>query len=72
MRLVHAFNPEAAIERAQDGLARILRLLPPGMQSRVTVDRTKRQRGHAFPVRSGIRPRAPGLCARIRLPARPT
>ena len=37
MRLVHAFNPEAAIERAQDGLDRILRLLPPDMQSRVTV-----------------------------------
>jgi hypothetical protein len=37
MRLVHAFNPEAAVERARDGLDRILRLLPPGMQSRVTV-----------------------------------
>ena len=37
MRLVHAFNPQAAVERAQDGLARILRLLPPGMQSRVSV-----------------------------------
>jgi hypothetical protein len=37
MRLVHAFNPEAAIERAQEGLARILRLLPPGMQSHVTI-----------------------------------
>jgi hypothetical protein len=38
MRLVHAFNPEAAMERAQEGLARILRLLPSGMQSRVTID----------------------------------
>jgi hypothetical protein len=38
MRLVHAFNPEAAIERAQDGLARILRLLPPVMRSRVTIE----------------------------------
>jgi hypothetical protein len=37
MRLVHAFNPEAAIERAQDGLTRIMALLPAGMQSRVTV-----------------------------------
>ena len=37
MRLVHAFNPQAAMERAQDGVTRILRLLPPGMQSRVTV-----------------------------------
>jgi hypothetical protein len=37
MRLVHAFNPQAAIERAQDGLDRILQLLPPAMQSRVTV-----------------------------------
>jgi hypothetical protein len=37
MRLVHAFNPEAAVERAHDGLARILRLLPAGTQSRVTV-----------------------------------
>jgi hypothetical protein len=38
MRLVHAFNQEAAIERAQDGLARILRLLPPVMRSRVTME----------------------------------
>jgi hypothetical protein len=38
MRLVHAFNPEAAIERAQDGLARILRLLPPVMRSHVTME----------------------------------
>jgi hypothetical protein len=38
MRLVHAFNHEAAVERAHDGLARILRLLPAGMQNRVTVD----------------------------------
>ena len=37
MRLVHAFNPEAAIERARDGLDRILHLLPPGMRSRVIV-----------------------------------
>jgi hypothetical protein len=38
MRLVHAFNPEAAMERARDGLARILSLLPPVMRSRVTMD----------------------------------
>src|ERR1700733_11302697 len=37
MRLVHAFNPEAAVERAQDGLTRILRLLPAGTQNTVTV-----------------------------------
>jgi hypothetical protein len=37
MRLVHAFNPETALERAQDGVAHVLRLLPPGMRSRVTV-----------------------------------
>ncbi len=37
MRLVHAFNPQAAVERAQDGLAGVLRLLPTAMQSRVTV-----------------------------------
>ncbi len=38
MRLVHAFNPAAAIERAQDGLARIQRLLPPHMRSSVTIE----------------------------------
>src|SRR5271163_3877800 len=38
MRLVHAFNPEAAIERAHEGVAYVMRLLPPGQQSRVTVD----------------------------------
>jgi hypothetical protein len=37
MRLVHAFNPQTAIERAQEGVAHVLRLLSPGMQSRVTV-----------------------------------
>jgi hypothetical protein len=37
MRLVHAFNPEAAIERAQEAVDRITRLLPPGMVGRVTV-----------------------------------
>ncbi|MGC2401491.1 MAG: hypothetical protein WA510_16970 [Acidobacteriaceae bacterium] len=37
MRLIHAFNHSAAIERAQDGLTRVMRLLPPGMQSRVAV-----------------------------------
>ena len=37
MRLVHAFNPKTALERAQDGVACILGLLPPAMQSRVTV-----------------------------------
>jgi hypothetical protein len=37
MRLVHAFNPQAAIERAQDGVAHVMRLLPSGMQGRVTV-----------------------------------
>jgi hypothetical protein len=37
MRMVHAFNPEAALARAQPGLEHILRLLPPGAQSRVTL-----------------------------------
>ena len=37
MRLVHAFNPQVAIERAQEGVAYVMRLLPPGQQSRVTV-----------------------------------
>ncbi len=37
MRLVHAFNPEAAVERARDGLARTMALLPAAMQGRVTV-----------------------------------
>jgi hypothetical protein len=37
MRLVHAFNPQAAIERAQEGVAYVMRLLLPGLQSRVTV-----------------------------------
>jgi hypothetical protein len=37
MRLVHAFNPEAAMERARDGVAYVMGLLPPAMQSRVTV-----------------------------------
>ena len=37
MRLVHAFNPEAAVERAREGVAYVVRLLPPGMQSQVTV-----------------------------------
>lgn len=35
--MVHAFNPEAAVERAQEGLDHILRLLPPGMRARVTI-----------------------------------
>jgi hypothetical protein len=37
MRLVHAFNLQAAIERAQDGMTRVMRLLPPTMRSRVAV-----------------------------------
>jgi hypothetical protein len=37
MRLMHAFNSETALERAQDGVAHALRLLPPGMRSQVTV-----------------------------------
>jgi hypothetical protein len=36
-RLVHAFSPEAAIDRCQTGLARILSLVPPAAQSRVEV-----------------------------------
>jgi hypothetical protein len=37
MRLLHAFNPQAAVERAQDGVDRVLQLLPAGVQSRVSV-----------------------------------
>ena len=37
MRLVHAFNPQAAIERARDGVAYVMSLLSQDMQSRVTV-----------------------------------
>ncbi|HTZ58226.1 MAG TPA: hypothetical protein VMB49_09030 [Acidobacteriaceae bacterium] len=37
MRLVHAFNPEAAIERAQDGLTRLMALLPLAMRLHVTM-----------------------------------
>ena len=36
MRLVHAFDPQAAVERAQRGLDRVMRLLPEGMRGRVT------------------------------------
>jgi hypothetical protein len=38
MRLVHAFNAEAAMERAQEGVARVLSLLPEGMRSRVAIE----------------------------------
>jgi hypothetical protein len=37
MRLVQAFNPAAAIERAQPGIDHVLALLPSGVQSRVSV-----------------------------------
>jgi hypothetical protein len=37
MRFMHAFNPVAAVERAREGLNRIFRLLPSGMEDRVTV-----------------------------------
>jgi hypothetical protein len=37
MRLVHAFNPEAAIERARDGVAHIMSLLPQGKRSCVSI-----------------------------------
>jgi hypothetical protein len=36
MRLVHAFNQDAAVERARPGLDRVMHLLPPGLQSRVS------------------------------------
>jgi hypothetical protein len=64
MRLVHAFNPQAAVERARDGVDRVMRLLPGGMQSRVTVAAC-----HANEVtltlRLGIRTRAAGICGRL-------
>lgn len=37
MRMVHAFNSEAALARAEPGLARIMRLLPAGAPGRVTI-----------------------------------
>ena len=37
MRLVHAFDPNAAVERAQSGIDRLMRLLPEGMKPRVTL-----------------------------------
>jgi hypothetical protein len=37
MRLVHAFDAQAAIERAQAGVSLLLQRLPPGMQPRITV-----------------------------------
>ena len=36
-RLVHAFTAEAAIERAQDGIARLLSLVPPAARERVEI-----------------------------------
>lgn len=36
-RLVHAFSAEAAIERCQDGLDRLIALLPPGATDRIEV-----------------------------------
>ncbi len=38
MRLVHAFNVEAAMERAQEGVARVLSLLPEAMRSRIAIE----------------------------------
>lgn len=37
MRLLQAFHPQAALERAQEGLLRTLNLLPAGMRQHVTV-----------------------------------
>ena len=36
-RLVHAFSAEAAVERCQDGLDRLIALLPPGAIDRIEV-----------------------------------
>ncbi len=36
-RLVHAFDPQAAIERCRTGLDRLLALLPPGAKDRVEI-----------------------------------
>jgi hypothetical protein len=36
-RLVHAFSPKAAIERAQAGIDRLLSLVPPAAKSRVEI-----------------------------------
>ncbi len=37
MRLVHAFDPNAAVRRAQSGIDLLMRLLPEGMKSMVTL-----------------------------------
>ncbi len=68
MRLVHAFNPQAAVERAQDGVGPRPALVTPGHAKPRDRRRTQRQRGRAFPLRPGIRPRAPGLCGRLFCP----
>jgi hypothetical protein len=39
-RLVHAFSPQAAIERAQDGIDRLLSLVPPDARPRVEIHPT--------------------------------
>lgn len=36
-RLVHAFSPDAVLERCRSGVARVLRLLPPGAESRIEI-----------------------------------
>jgi hypothetical protein len=37
MRLVHSFDPRAAVERAKSGLDRVMRLLPETMRDRVAI-----------------------------------
>jgi hypothetical protein len=36
-RLIHAFSPDAVLERCRSGIAQVLELLPPGAQSRIEI-----------------------------------
>lgn len=36
-RLIHAFSPEAALERCHSGILRVTELLPPGARSRIEI-----------------------------------
>ncbi len=65
MRLMHAFNPDAAIARAEEGIARILLLLPPGDARSRERARTQCERSCGFSLRARVRLRASGLCCRF-------
>ena len=66
MRLVHAFNPEAAIERAREGhRPHYVACYPTGMLKPRDGRSTQRRRGRALPPRPGVRPRAPDFRDRL-------